>query len=221
MRDWKKLVREHMNTLDLPTEAQKSVVDEVAAHLEEVYEAAISKRVSEEDAVKLTLQEVDNWGVLAARIQRAKSEHILMNNRTKTLWLPAMITLLGSSGLLMLIQHTGFQPRLIWVAHTGMLFYWPWLAGLPIFGALGAYLSQRAQGSIRARLAAGLSPALLMLTVMCLILPWGLAVDGFTFFRLIHFGIGLTNWVALPAVALLLGAAPFLCDRTPHERIEA
>ena len=36
----------------------------------------------------------------------------------------------------MLIQRAGFQPRLIWVAHTAMLFYWPWLAGLPIFGAL-------------------------------------------------------------------------------------
>lgn len=219
--DWKKLVRERISSSTSSAPSQEEVVSELAAHLEEAYEDALSQGLTAEAATEFALQEVPDWHVLVEKIQHAKSEHILMNRRTKTLWLPAMVTLFGSSGLLMLIQRLGFQPRLIWVAHTGMLFYWPWLASLPIFGALGGYLSLRAQGSLYARLAAGLSPALLMLTVMCLILPWGLAIDGFTFFRLIHFGIGLTNWVALPAVALLLGTAPFLHERTPDPHIEA
>jgi len=49
-----------------------------------------------------------------------------------------------------------------------------------------------------------------LLVVMCLILPWGLAIDGLDFIRLVSFGLGLVNWVVIPGVALLLGALPFL-----------
>jgi len=58
------------------------------------------------------------------------------------------------------------------------------------------------------RLAAGLTPALVMLVAMFLLLPWVLA--GFHLFRLMLFGLGLINWVGIPAAALLLGALPFL-----------
>ena len=90
-----------------------------------------------------------------------------------------------------------------------MSLYWPWLATLPIFGAIGAYISQRAQGLTPARFAAALSPALVMLIVMLLVLPFGLAMDGVHFLRLVSFGIGLINWVVVPALALLTGALPF------------
>lgn len=60
------------------------------------------------------------------------------------------------------------------------------------------------------RLTAGLAPALVMLIVMFLILPWGIFLDGFHFFRLVGFGLGLINWVGISAAALLLGALPFL-----------
>jgi hypothetical protein len=96
-----------------------------------------------------------------------------------------------------------------------MSFYWPWLGTLPLFGAAGAHLSKRAQGRISSLLTAALFPALIMLTVMLLILPWGLAIDGFHFFRLVAFGLGLINWVVIPAAALLIGAVPFLRDSTP------
>jgi hypothetical protein len=121
-----------------------------------------------------------------------------------------MATLLGASVLLMIIQFSGFNPRLSWVHGTGILFYWPWLAGLPLFGAVGAYLSRRAHGSVWSQIVAGLSPALVMLIVMATILPFGLAIDGLHFFLLVAFGLGLLNWVVLPAVALLLGALPLL-----------
>lgn len=49
-----------------------------------------------------------------------------------------------------------------------------------------------------------------MLITMCLVLPWGLALDGLHFLQLVSFGLGLINGVAIPGVALLLGAAPFL-----------
>ena len=133
-----------------------------------------------------------------------------MNARSKSLWLPTLLTLLGASVSLMATQLLGVPPRLVWIHGMGVTLYWPWLATLPFFGAAGAHLSRRARGPLLARLAAGLSPALVMLIVMLFVLPWGLALDGMHFFRLVGFGLGLVNEVVLPAFALLVGALPFL-----------
>jgi|SRR5208283_1993 len=205
--DWMRLVRERLAG---SRSCHQDVVAELAAHLEEVYEEARACRSSDTEAMRFALDQVDDWQVLAAEIARAKSEEDVMNHRTKALWFPGLVTFLGASMLLAWTQFAGFQPRLIWIGGMGMLFYWPWLAGLPVFGATGAYLSRRAQGPTQARLVAGLFPALIMAVVMCLILPWGLVIDGFSFFRLVHFGLGFMNWVALPGLALFLGTTPFL-----------
>lgn len=151
------------------------------------------------------------WIVCTAMLLgAAASETNRLNQRTKSLWLPALTTFFGASVWLMICEFLNMQPRVVWIARIGMWLYWPWLASLPVFGAAGAFLSQRAHGTAAARLTACLSPALIMLTVMVLILPWGLAIDGKDFFRVVAFGVGLINWVAIPGVALLLGAAPFV-----------
>ena len=210
MPEWKQIVDKHLGWCGFNGEARSEVIAELAAHLEESYDEARSRSLSEEAAVNFALQEAGDWRVLAVKICRARSEGGPMNRRTKTLWFPAVLSLLGASLLLMVLERLGFQPREVWVGGFAMSLYWHWLIGLPLFGALGAYLSQRAQGSIVARLAAGLSPALVMLAVMSLILPWGLAIDGFHYFRLVAFGVGVTNWVVIPAMALAIGTAPFL-----------
>lgn len=210
MPDWRKLVRERLEPSALSASAHEEIVSELAAHLEETYTGALSQGMIEAAAVDLTRQEVNDWHALAADIRRAKSEEHFVNHRTKALWLPALATFLSASVSLMLCQFLGMHPRIVRVGEGSMWFYWPWLATLPIFGGLGALLSHRARGHIRARLAAGLSPALIMLIVMLLILPWGLAIDGLHFLQLVGFGLGLLSWVALPGLALLLGAIPFL-----------
>ncbi len=209
MPDWKKLVRERF-ACSAPQPCSEEIVSELAAHLEETYEVALAQGQSEAQAVELALQEVEDWRVLSTE-----------NHRTKSLWMPALLTLLGASALLMLIQFAGLQPRLVWIEGAGVVLYWHWLAGLPVFGALGAYLSQRAQGTTWARLAAGLSPALAMLITMALLLPWGLAIDGLSFLRWIQFGIMLLIWVLFPALTLLLGTLPFLGSPRHTETIGA
>jgi hypothetical protein len=208
MPDWKSLVRKRLEPHQ-PLAHHEEVVTELAAHLEETYETARLQGLTESTAADLTLREVNDWHVLAVDIHRSKSQEDQMNHRTKSLWLPALLTLLGASVSLTATQFLGLQPRLVWIRGMGITLYWPWLAGLPLCGALGAYLSQRAHGPVRARLTAGLAPALIMLIVMLLILPWGLALDGLHFFILVGFGMGIANWVALPALALLIGALPF------------
>jgi hypothetical protein len=210
MPDWKNLVRKRLSTQDQPHRTREDVIAELAIHLDETYEHALSKGLTHSAAIKIALQEVKDWRVLAAQIDAARSKESLMNHRTKSLWLPALITLLGASVSLAATQFAGLQPQQVWVGGMGMTFYWPWLGSLPIFGALGAYMSRSAAGQTSMRLAAGLSPAIVMLVVMLLVLPWGLFLDGVHFFRLVHFGLGLINWVGIPAAALLLGALPYL-----------
>ena len=79
---------------------------------------------------------------------------------------------------------------------------------LPFCGALGAWLSRRAGGSILSRVLAVLSPVLWMLALGILVEPVELAHNGLA--HLAYFGYGIANWVVLPGLALLIGAAPFL-----------
>jgi hypothetical protein len=207
MPDWKEVVRERLGAEAV---ASAEVVVELAGHLEEIYDDAISRGLNEAVAAEVALQEVEDWRVLAADICRAKPQEDLMNYRTKSLWLPALITLLGASVALAVMQFLGMQPRRVWIGGMGITFYWPWLGSLPMFSALGAWLSRKSQGQTSARLVAGMSPAVVMLIVMSLILPFGLVIDGWHFIRLVGFGLGLANWVVLPGMALLVGALPFV-----------
>src|SRR3984957_19518314 len=139
MPDWKKLVRERLAMLNLPPSTEKEVIAELAAHLEEIHEKVRQACVTDAAAVELTLQEIDNWSVLARNIRRAKSEGESMNYRTKSLlWPFAAVTWLGASLSVMVLQRTDrLYPNLI-------LFYLPWLATLPLVCAAAAYLAQRA-----------------------------------------------------------------------------
>jgi hypothetical protein len=139
MPDWKKLVRERLSVLNLPPSAKNEVIAELAAHLEEIHEKVRQTCVTDAVAVELTLQEIDNWRVLARNIRRARSEGDSMNHRTKSLlWLLVAVAWLGASLSVMLLQRTDrLYPDLI-------LFYLPWLATLPLVCAGAAYLAQRA-----------------------------------------------------------------------------
>ena len=146
-----------------------------------------------------------------------------MTKRTRTLWLPAMANLLAAMSLLMIIQRLDVQPRLFWVnaieGKFALVFYFPWLVTLPFFGAVGAFLSRRAQGDTFTRLTAGLSPALALILLICLIAPWGALIDGLSIYRLVLFAGGLLTWGVLPAGALLVGALPFLRGSRPSRTL--
>ena len=134
-----------------------------------------------------------------------------MNHRTKTLWIPGMASLLGASLIMTLLQWVGVRPRLVWVdSNMAMTFYWPWLVALPIFGGMGAYLSQRAGGEIRTRLVAGLLPVVWLFLLTVALFPVEMAHQGFNLLSIRYYALGMTNWVGVPALALLLGELPFL-----------
>lgn len=219
MPDWKSLVRERLSSLNSPLVSNDDVIVELAGHLEETCEEARLRNLDEPEASDLALQEVADWHVLAAQIRRAKSEEDSVNDRTKGLWLPAMVNLIVAPGLLMIIQKLAVQPRVLWIGDMAMVLYFQWLVALPVFGAFSALLAKRAHARFVTRLIVGLSPALAVLGAFALVLPVSLVIDrqALRHFPFACFALTICNWVVLPAFALLLGTLPFLGEQAPPE----
>src|SRR5208283_3002973 len=89
----------------------------------------------------------------------------------------------------------------------GLIVYVPWLGVLPVIGALGAYLSRRANGTGWRVYIAGAFPAIAIACVFLLILPFGLAVDPHVIhdFELVSMAANTFSWVLLPGMALCIG----------------
>jgi len=205
MPDWNALICERIGYV-----FEAAVVSELAVHLEEVYEEARAQGLSHTASKERALQEVGDWHVLATQIRLAKGEDF-MNRRIRSLWVPALVTFFGASGSLAACQFFGLQPHYVLLGNAWVSVYWWWLATLPIFGAVGAYLSLRSDGSPSARVAASLSPSLFVLTVMCVIL----AIGGLDLLRCLGVGLGAVGWVVIPGIASLVGALPFLLQSKP------
>ncbi len=141
----------------------------------------------------------------------------MMNNRTKTLWLPALASLTGSMAWRLILQRS-FPPSETLLNHAGLPLAYQllWLAALPLFGALSAYLSSRAGGDRLTGLTAALSPSIVMI-------PLWIALAT----RMSHpsprqwFGLlcGVLNWIVSPGIALSLGAW-FVPERPNQEKHE-
>ena len=96
-----------------------------------------------------------------------------------------------------------------------------WLLALPFCGATAAFLAWRSQGSRVTRILAALAPSLVWLAsipVVKLILicfPNVFAAEPISSLALAAIG-----WSVLPALALFVGAVPFLMIQRPQLRVE-
>jgi hypothetical protein len=211
MPDWRELVRQRLSSLALDAAEKDEVHAELAAHLEESYEALQKEGLPERDAVHRTLAQIANWRDLQRKIFIAKRRGYLMQKRMHQLWIPGFLTLTLSMTFLMVLQKLGFRPRIVWSGSIAILFYVPWLLSLPFFGALGTYLSSRAGGSRVAMLFASVFPVVSLATAFLLMFPIGLIIErvtgnhvdfSFVATALLKEGIG---WLLVPGVALLAG----------------
>jgi len=150
-----------------------------------------------------------------------------LNLRTRSLWLPGFVALTAASLLMfaeeiVLVHDASFyftdlslRPQHL-ISGLPRWFYIGWLLGQVLCGALGAFLSRRGGGTRAARVVAGAFPALAMFLLCGLAIPISAILEHNTFV-LSHpsrFASGILVWAAAPAVALLLGAAPFLTRTT-------
>jgi predicted permease len=71
MRDWKQFVRENLPPLSLGPERECEIADEMAQHLEAVYEDALADGVAEEDAFRRASAHIKDWHLLECELIRA------------------------------------------------------------------------------------------------------------------------------------------------------
>jgi len=227
MRDWQELVRCELAELDLESHERAEVIEELAAHLDDVYEHLRKEGLSEEESIQRSLSEVNDWQNLRRKIQIARRKENNMPDRVKQLWLPCILTFALFLGFDVFIHSFSFlifghPPRM--VTHDGMprLFpiaseYIPWLISLLIVGATGAFFSHRAGGTQRAMFSSALFPVVPFLFFFMVGVPLALNIrDQFARdYMLSSFLEGLVVIVLLPAAALLAGglSAQFFLSR--------
>jgi hypothetical protein len=219
MLDWQMLVRHHLALLDLPPDEREEVIAELAAHLEEQSGQLRLQGNSAEESASLVLRHISDWDAFAKEIYAARKGDA-MNTRTRTLWLPGLVTLTLSMGFLLFLQSAGFPPRTAqWQSHGYvLLFYVPWLLSLPLFGALGAYLSARAGGSRPTVVLASIFPAFFLVISFFVILPLAVFFDRSVtvHFHLLPLIPALFVAIILPSAALFLGGRSLLALRRPR-----
>jgi hypothetical protein len=149
------------------------------------------------------------WSVLSAQSDdNEKMNPCALNTRTRTFWLPALLSLTATMVFLTISTLGALEPRFVARGWSPYVAYVPWLLTLPTCGAAGAYLSRRAGGERRACLAAGLFPVIAMTSLVGFLTLIGQFV--FARPKLLNFSTALVLGVILPGVALLSGAVPFV-----------
>ncbi|SRR6266705_4303664 len=230
MRDWEALVERQLSGLSLEPAESAEVIAELAAHLSETCEEMRRQGMTEEESVRRTLSQVEDWQKLSRLIQNTRTKENVMTNRVKQFWLPSLLTLFLSMGLLMLIQVFGPNPWTVAMKSGWSLIspvaviYLPWLFSLPLIGAMGAYLSKRAGGSQSAMLCAIVFPVLPYFAFFLVALPVTAIFHDYLGHHIMLFALfaGLLAWVVGPAAALLTGgllAQFFLSRRLDSRRI--
>lgn len=209
MPDWLEYVNDHLGRLSLPEPESSQVKEELAAHLEDAFLSLRAQGVSERNAARLVCEQIPSWQELNRGILAAKSE-AFMQNRVAQLWIPGLVTLFSAYAILALMQFAGLRALTFHPGEPrGLVLYLPWMLSLPLIGAIGAYLSRRAQATgWRVYFAASL-PALALGVFFLLVFPWSFVVDPQVPLRIKGIGLAamMLNWVILPGCALCLGAA--------------
>jgi len=211
MPNWQEHVRQRLSGLALDAAEKDEVLAELAAHLEESYEVFRKRGLPEQEALQRTLAQVADWQDLQRKILIARRREQPMQKRVHQLWFPGLLTMTLSVIFLITLRKLGFQPRNVGSGPDGILFYAPWLASLPLFGALGAYLSARSGGLPRTMLLASAFPALALTGAFLSMFPIGFVIEriigrangfGMLATELLRDGI---DWILVPGAALLAG----------------
>jgi hypothetical protein len=220
MHDWEQMVRERLAGAKPGAEIEQEVAEELAHHLQDVCEAGRQAGLSHEQSTQRAWAEVKNWSRLARKINEARGGNEMLKQRIQRLWLPGIVPMILAMGILCFGLRAGLNPRTVEISpRVPALLYLAWLLILPGMGALAAYWSRRAGGSVANRAAAALFTALTMIAISLVVMILAVFADDHmkassVFMVLLSNTIGgiLIAGILLPAVALLAGAWPFLRD---------
>ena len=216
MRDWSALVHRHLASVRVDERRRREISAELAAHLEDAYDAALRSGCTEAAAIASAMEHVPDWSSLAVAVERSADEDTIMTRQARTVLLPGTTILLAAAtGLAFVVYST---PAARWVdprwqvqalaASLAFLFFF-----YLVLGAIGAAWSRHGGGSRGERLAAGAFPLVLHMAMA------GPAVGADVLYAFSqgavgrHLDINFINMILVmlvaPGAALLLGGLPF------------
>ena len=230
MLDWQKLVRERLTERRAGAELEPEVSEELAHYLEDHYEAGLESGLGEYEAAQRALAEVRDWPRLARNIKFAREGGEMLKQRIQTMWMPGLAAAILT--LAVSISANRAAATLFAGPRTAMFVYRGWLLILTALGALAAYWSRRAGGSIAKRIAAALFPAATIVAALASLItnpelkivviasvfsPGDVQISQI----LPAIANSVVGGILLPAIALLAGALPFLREEPAGGRLRA
>jgi hypothetical protein len=205
MPDWKQIVRKKLRGLGV---CSPEFTEELAAHLEDNYDALRCEGLPAEVAFQHTIGQIE--GRCRVRLVMRFLQEDLMAGFIREVALPGLLTSAAAGLFYWTLALHHIRGKVIWLA-GGQLPWWWWCL-LPICGALGALLSRRNGGSRLQRMAASLLPSGVMGTIILLMFGVGFTLSGLVNHywlgsdRLESMGLVPPGFVIIPAAFSLLGA---------------
>jgi hypothetical protein len=205
MPDWKQIVRKNLPVLWV---CSPEFTEELAAHLEDSYEALLCEGLPAEVALQHTIGQTEGHCRVWLVMRFLQEE--LMTGFIREVALPGLLTSAAACFFYRSLELDHIRHKVIWLL-GGQLPLWWWCL-LPICGVLGAILARRNGGSRPQRIAASLLPSAMLGTFVGLIFVVGFTISGFVnhyqlvFTRLESLGLVPPGFVLIPAAFSLLGA---------------
>jgi len=205
MPDWKQIVRGKLHVCEV---CSPEFAEELAAHLEDSYETLRCEGLPAAVAFQRTIGQIEGRCRIWLAIRFLQEE--IMNRFIAKVALPGLLTSATAALFYWTLVLKHIQPKVVWLV-GGQLPLWWWCL-LPIFGTLGALLSQRKGGSRIQRTAASLLPSAILGIFVLLTFVVGFTISGlvnhyqFVSTRLESLGIVPPGFGLVPAAFSLLGA---------------
>jgi hypothetical protein len=205
MPDWEQIVRKNLRMLGV---CSPEFTEELAAHLEDSYEALLCEGLPAEAAFQRTIGQIE--GRFRVWLVMRLLQEELMSGFIRKLALPGLLTSAAAWFFHWALGLGHIRAEVLWLV-GGQLPLWWWCL-LPICGALGALLSQQNGGSRLQRMAASQLPTAILCTLVLLIFVVGFTLSGFVNHyqlvsaRLEYLGIVPPGFGLIPAAFSLLGA---------------
>lgn len=224
MRDWRAFVGDRLASVQLPESVYDEICTEIANHLEDRFEHCMALGRVETDAEREALSSIPDWEFFARELVRERKA--TMTTIGKQFILPSGVAL-GLATLTLAFEiRFGPRPAVLITGMGAFVVYRLWLFALVFTGAASAWLSAHAGASKGRRALVAITPALYMLGAMLCVVITVTAMNLLNVSPLQHIYymalvMGVANWVALPGVALLIGASPFLGAMQVGQRAEA
>ena len=205
MPDWKQIVLKKLHVIGI---CSPEFTEELAAHLEDSYEAFRCEGLPAEVAFQRTIGQIE--GRCRVRLVMRFLEEEFMTGFIRKVVLPVVLTAAAARFFYWALALDHIPPQVVWLV-SGQLPPWWWCL-LPICGALGAVLSQRNGGSRLQRMAASLLPSAILCTLVLMFFVVGFTMSGFVnHYQLVSahlesLGIVPPGFGVIPAAFSLLGA---------------